>query len=317
MRQKRDGREFLELTLADRTGRVTATIWDGGASSGAHVQAGVAVRVIGRFGSIRATAPRSSSGPCAVPRRASYDPADLLDGPPKPAAQMEAELRQLTATVRDPLPRGSCSTGSSARAPGAAGPRSATRRPPRPTTRPTATGCSSTRSTVAQAVSRGQQRRFRASTATSRSPARCCTTSASSTPTRTDALAIDMTDLGQLQGEISSATTACGARSGRWRAFPTSRAEALLHIVLSHHGSLEHGSPVCPCTREATLVHLSTTSAAGWDRSTGSRRSSEDGECWSGFDRALGGGAWFAAGATALPASPRRPRPRSRTPGGR
>ena len=33
-------------------------------------------------------------------------------------------------------------------------------------------------------------------------------------------------------------------------------AQAVLHIILSHHGKLEHGSPVVPCTREATLVHL-------------------------------------------------------------
>ena len=30
----------------------------------------------------------------------------------------------------------------------------------------------------------------------------------------------------------------------------------MLHIILSHHGKLEHGSPVTPCTREATLVHM-------------------------------------------------------------
>ena len=30
----------------------------------------------------------------------------------------------------------------------------------------------------------------------------------------------------------------------------------MLHIILSHHGKLEHGSPVMPCTREATLVHM-------------------------------------------------------------
>ena len=30
----------------------------------------------------------------------------------------------------------------------------------------------------------------------------------------------------------------------------------MLHIILSHHGALEHGSPVLPCTREATLVHM-------------------------------------------------------------
>ena len=38
--------------------------------------------------------------------------------------------------------------------------------------------------------------------------------------------------------------------------FPAAEAEGLLHIILSHHGKLEHGSPVVPCTREATLVHF-------------------------------------------------------------
>ena len=38
--------------------------------------------------------------------------------------------------------------------------------------------------------------------------------------------------------------------------FPADVEQALLHIILSHHGSLEHGSPVVPCTREATLVHM-------------------------------------------------------------
>ena len=38
--------------------------------------------------------------------------------------------------------------------------------------------------------------------------------------------------------------------------FPPRLAEALLHIILAHHGSLEHGTPVVPCTREATLVHF-------------------------------------------------------------
>ncbi len=37
--------------------------------------------------------------------------------------------------------------------------------------------------------------------------------------------------------------------------FPAEIAQCLLHIVLSHHGRLEFGSPVVPSTREATLVH--------------------------------------------------------------
>ena len=45
------------------------------------------------------------------------------------------------------------------------------------------------------------------------------------------------------------------ARSRTSPGFPPDTAQAVLHIILSHHGSLDHGSPVVPCTREATLVH--------------------------------------------------------------
>ena len=44
-------------------------------------------------------------------------------------------------------------------------------------------------------------------------------------------------------------------RGPRRASRPSSR-RRVLHIILSHHGSLEHGSPVVPCTREATLVHM-------------------------------------------------------------
>ena len=37
--------------------------------------------------------------------------------------------------------------------------------------------------------------------------------------------------------------------------FDPELAQAVLHIILSHHGKLENGSPVVPATREATLVH--------------------------------------------------------------
>ena len=42
------------------------------------------------------------------------------------------------------------------------------------------------------------------------------------------------------------ATTACAARSRTLPGFPPDTAQAVLHIILSHHGSLEHGSPVVP-----------------------------------------------------------------------
>ena len=37
--------------------------------------------------------------------------------------------------------------------------------------------------------------------------------------------------------------------------FPQEDALALVHIIISHHGALEKGSPVAPVTREALIVH--------------------------------------------------------------
>ena len=48
-RQKRDGSEFLKLTLADRSGSVPAMVWDGVAQFRDLCVAGTPVRVIGRY----------------------------------------------------------------------------------------------------------------------------------------------------------------------------------------------------------------------------------------------------------------------------
>ena len=57
---------------------------------------------------------------------------------------------------------------------------------------------------------------------------------------------IDLTDAGSLQGRSPSATTASVARSRTSRDFRRELAQAVGHIILSHHGALEHGSPVVP-----------------------------------------------------------------------
>src|SRR3712207_2096159 len=77
--------------------------------------------------------------------------------------------------------------------------------------------------------------------------------------------------------------------------FPPDLAQAILHIILSHHGSLEHGSPVRPCTREATLVHFVDNLGGRLGSFDRLERELPDGATWSAYDRALGSGAYFAA----------------------
>jgi 3'-5' exoribonuclease len=109
-----------------------------------------------------------------------------------------------------------------------------------------------------------------------------------------DPLAIDMTDLGKLQGEIPLGYYRIRRLIEDLPGFPEQLAVAVLHIILSHHGTLEHGSPVVPCTREATLVHMIDNLGGRLGSFDRLEKELPDGSRWSPFDRALAGSAWFA-----------------------
>jgi 3'-5' exoribonuclease len=109
-----------------------------------------------------------------------------------------------------------------------------------------------------------------------------------------DGEAIAMTDAGKLQGEIPLGYYRVRRLIDDIDGFDPRTAEALLHIILSHHGSREHGSPVVPCTREATLVHFCDNLGGRLGSFDRLEKELPAGERWSDFDRALGGGAYFA-----------------------
>ncbi|MEA2193412.1 MAG: 3-5 exoribonuclease [Solirubrobacteraceae bacterium] len=107
--------------------------------------------------------------------------------------------------------------------------------------------------------------------------------------------AIEMTDAGKLQGEIALGYYRVRRTIDELEGFDPRTAEAVLHIILSHHGCLEHGSPVVPCTREATLVHFCDNLGGRLGSFDRLEKELPTGQRWSGFDRAIGGGAYFAA----------------------
>src|SRR5438046_2288759 len=111
-----------------------------------------------------------------------------------------------------------------------------------------------------------------------------------------------MSDHGRLHGEIPLGYYRVRRTIERLDGFPPQLAEAVLHIILSHHGQLEHGSPVVPCTREATLVHMIDNLGGKLGSFDRIEKALADGERWSSFDRALDSPAYFAArDATAVP----------------
>jgi 3'-5' exoribonuclease len=104
---------------------------------------------------------------------------------------------------------------------------------------------------------------------------------------------IEMTRLGRLHGEIALGHYRIRREIEQLKSFPAELEEALLHIILSHHGSLEHGSPVVPATREATVVHMAdnlSSKLGGYDRLQASLTDAAE---WSAYDRGLGTSAYF------------------------
>ncbi len=106
---------------------------------------------------------------------------------------------------------------------------------------------------------------------------------------------ISMSDSGRLHGEIALGYYRVRRTIERLDGFPPPLAQAVLHIILSHHGSLEHGSPVVPCTREATLVHMIDNLGGRLGSFDRLEKALPAGQQWSAYDKALGGGAYFAS----------------------
>jgi 3'-5' exoribonuclease len=301
VRQKGDGREFLKLDLGDRTGVVTAMIWDGVHELRPHVRSGVPVRVIGRFDEHPRYGAQITVRALRRPAEGSFELSDLFDGPPRGVAQMERELRELVATVRDPalaelLDR---LIGPDARlwpafrdAPAAKLYHQAYRH-----------GLLEHSLSVGEAV-HAMSATFPGIDHDVAVTGALLHDIGKLEAYATDGVRIEMTNAGRLQGEIVLGYTQVRGVIEGIDDFPSDRAEALLHIILSHHGALEHGSPVVPCTREATLVHFVDNLGGRLGSFDRLEKELPDGALWSTYDRVLGCGAYFPGGRASVAAPP-------------
>jgi 3'-5' exoribonuclease len=283
-----DGPGYVQLLVGDRTGSVPAVVWD---AMPDIVRPGRPVHITGRVGG----SPRQLVVQALrVPAPGTWRDEDLHDGPPRTAAHMEEDLRALVATVQDAhlgaLLDGFFGEGSEAwarysQAPAAKSFHQAYRH-----------GLLEHSLTVAQAVSAvsaifpGIDRDVAVTGALLHDIGKLEAYTA-------DPLAIDMTDLGKLQGEIPLGYYRIRRLIEDLPGFPEQLAAAVLHIILAHHGTLEHGSPVVPCTREATLVHMIDNLGGRLGSFDRLEKELPDGSRWSPFDRALSGSAWFSRAA--------------------
>ncbi len=296
VRRKRDGEEFLKITLADRSGAVGAMVWDGVAQVRELCVHGRPVRVVGRFTVHPRYGAQLTLDGLHPAADGTYDPAALLDGPPRPAAEMEADLRALVDSIEAPHLRALLD-----RVLGPGAPAWELYRVAPAAKRfhqAYAHGLLEHCLTVAQAVAAmattfpGIDRDVAVAGALLHDIGKL-------EAYTTDPACIEMTDAGKLHGEIPLGYYRIRRAIEDLPGFPAPAARALLHIILSHHGSLEHGSPVVPCTREATLVHFCDNLGGRLGSFDRLEKQLPDGVAWSAFDRALGGAAHFAQRAAA------------------
>src|SRR3954469_11471199 len=305
LRRRRDGAEYLRLSLGDRTGTVTAVVWDGVADCAPYARAGVPVRVTGRFAQHPRYGAQITIRALTPPAEGSFALADLLDGPPRALAEMERDLRELLETVREPHLRALLDLvfGEDSElwprfrdAPAAKHYHQAYRH-----------------GLLEHALSVGLAAHLLCLGPFREVDHDLAVTGAllhdigKLDAYTSDPAAIDLSCAGRLQGEIPLGYYRIRRLCDRVEGFPPHLVEQVSHIILSHHGSLEHGSPVVPCTREATLVHFLDNLGGRLGSFDRLEKELADGSAWSPFDRAIGAGAFFAARALeAEPAEPER-----------
>src|SRR5436190_8100989 len=291
-RQKRNGEDFLRVVLGDKTGTVPAIAWEGVAECFEICAPGSIVLVTGNFSihphfgrQIKLAGVRPA-GP------GEYDAEQLAEGPARSPELLEADLRELLATVqngslRELLDRffgpGTECWARFREAPAAKHYHQAY-----------AGGLLEHTLSVAQAVSAaanffpGIDRDIAVTGALLHDIGK-------TEAYNDDPLAIDLTDAGRLESEIPLGYYKVRREIEEIPGFDAVLAQAVLHIILAHHGSLEHGSPVVPATREAVLVHMIDNLGGRLGSFDRLERQLAPGESWSGFDRALSGSAFFGS----------------------
>jgi 3'-5' exoribonuclease len=296
---RRDGREGVKVVLGDRSGSVPAMLWDTVADVAALLVPGRPVRVMGRY----AVHPRHGAQITVRALRAaapgSFDLTALCDGPARPAEALIAALRALVASIRDPhlqallqriLGEDALAWPGYRDAPAAKHYHHAYRHGLLEHSLTVAEGAGAMSTTFG-----GIDRDIAVTGALLHDIGKL-------EAYTHDPLAIRMTDAGRLIGEIPLGYFRVRQFIESVPGFPEAKAQALLHIILSHHGTLQHGSPVVPATREATLVHFLDNLGGRLGSFDRLEKTLTPGEEWSRFDRALGGAAYFGAPAGAADA---------------
>ncbi|OLE35380.1 MAG: hypothetical protein AUG48_10840 [Actinobacteria bacterium 13_1_20CM_3_68_9] len=290
LRQRRNGGQWLRLVVCDRSGTIEAAVWEAVEESFEVAVPGSAVHIGGRFAVHPQYGRKITVEGIRAARPEEFDDSELADGPSLPLERLEADLRELVGTVQNPQLRelldrlfhpDSPVWARFRQAPAAKYYHQAYRH-----------GLLDHTVSVAQAVSAsasafpGIERDIAVTGAMLHDIGKTMAYN-------DDPMAIDLTDAGRLQGEIPLGYYLVRREIERIEGFEPELAQAIFHIVLSHHGTLENGSPVLPATREATLVHAIDNLGGKLGSFDRIERALPDGEAWSRFDRGIDSAAYF------------------------
>lgn len=301
-RSRRDGRDFLKVTFGDRTGTLTAMIWDDVDDAAELLTVGEAYTVHGGFEVSDKFGPQLKLEGFVPAVEGSFDPAELRAGPPVPVAELEHRLRVLIASVGDSqmasvlelvLGEGTDTWAQYRIAPAAKRVHQAYRH-----------GLLEHCLTVAEAVAGaapifpGIDRDLAVTAALIHDIGKL------DAYRLVDGDEVELTDDGRLRGEIVLGYERLHGVVDQVEGMTEVRKRAFLHIILAHHGQLEHGSPVVPQTREAFLVHTMDNLGGKLGIIDRLEQERQPGSAWSGFDRAFGGSVWFAEQAETLEQDP-------------
>ena len=97
----------------------------------------------------------------------------------------------------------------------------------------------------------------------------------------------DYTDRGRLLGHIAMGSAWVERRCDALEGFPPRLKTLLLHLVLSHHGKFEFGSPQVPLFPEALALHAIDDLDAKLEMMRQARAQTVEGSVWSGYHRRL------------------------------
>jgi 3'-5' exoribonuclease len=290
-RTRKSGEDFLRLVVADCTGTVEAVAWEEVEDCFDVATPGAVVWIEGRFSVHPQYGAKITIRSIRPAAEGEFDHSELAEGPEQTPERLEADLRELLRTIQNPQLRALLDrffgpdTAAWKRfrvAPAAKYYHQAYRH-----------GLLDHTISVAQAVNAaagafpGVDRDVAVTGALLHDIGKI-------QAYNDDPLAIDLTDAGRLQGEIPLGYYMVRRVIESIDDFDPRLAQAILHIVLSHHGTLSNGSPVVPATREATLVHMIDNLGGRLGSFDRIERELPDGETWSRFDRGLDSAAYFS-----------------------